>query len=556
MDRLRVIPPYGKSFLHPVERESLIIGRSATVDLHVPDRFLSRRHARLFFDQGCWWIEDLASRNGSWINGRRIDRPTEFGAGDRVRLSNTYLLFGPEPDNIERTPTDFFAANADVSYVPSEDLSQSTGPLDPGGMEQAAALDRQAERLHRLVQVHDALSKPIDLEGLLDMILDCSFESLRADQGVIFLKQEDGSYQRAAERSTHGLSGRHFESETLLQRVVEEGMTALVNGLEDDSDWRHVDSVLDQGVFSLIAAPMKDDQGSLGMIALSAASPESHFGHTDLEVLVSLASIGSMRLRNMILTENAAKEQAINESLEEDLRRAQEIQQKLLPTVIPNLPGFDLYARSIPCRRVSGDFYQLIPRNQGNEVVILVADVVGKGLGASLVTTCLDSLAAGPIEVGHSPVEICRRLDRRLFKRTAPGKYAATLVAALAADHGRVCYTNAGLNPGLLLRGSGRVNQLRATGPPLGLFEGSTYLERAIRMQPGDLLVLYTDGITEATDISDREYGLHRLLDVCRRHRDQPLKAIAEAVESELRLFTGGLAFEDDRTLVLVRRCP
>lgn len=554
MDRLRVIPPYGKSFLHTVERDSLVIGRSTSADLHVSDRFLSRRHARLFFADGRWWIEDLASRNGSWLNGRRIDQPTTFGTGDRVRLSNTYLLFGPEPAAAERTPTDFITADHEVSYRPVDELIRSSQSLDPGAFDRADALDMQAERLHLLVGFHSWLSEPVDLEGLLEKILDCSFETLAADQGVIYLKQPNGLYQRAAERSASGLSSEHLDSETLLTKVADEGLTALVNDLDAHPDWQDADSMLERGVLSLLAAPLKDSQGSLGMIALSSNQHGVCFTHQELELLVSLAAIGSLRLRNMLLTEETAREAAELERLEHELHLARSIQVGLLPATTPHLQGFEIHGRSIPCRRVSGDFYQIVPRRDGEEVVVLLSDVVGKGLGASLVTASLEALAVGPIEFGHPPAEICRHLNRRLWARTAPGRFAAAFLASLRADTDRVSYANAGLNPPVLVRAGGRVHKLQTTGAPLGLLEQADYGEKWVRLGPGDLLVLYTDGFTEAENPAAEEYGLQRLIEVCRAHRDRPLATIAKVLERDLEEYADGVPFEDDRALVLVRR--
>jgi len=554
MDRLRVVPPYGKSFLHTVKRRPVVIGRSTAVDIHVPDRFLSRQHARLFLKDESWWIEDLASRNGSWINGKRIDCPIVFGQDDRVRLSNTHLYFSPGAEEPEPTPTDFITSESDVAFRPVDELIKSAHSLGPSELDPTETVIRQSEHLRLLNQFHSSLSQPLDLDNLLELILDQLFDALRADQGIIYLKQADGLNQRAAERSIGGLTTEHLESHTLLTKVADEGLTALVNGLNTPSDWQSGDSILEQGVKSLTAAPLTDSQGTLGMIAMSSNRAEVSFGEQEQELLVSLASVAALRIRNMLLIEEAAREAAEIERLDEELLLARKIQVGLLPSKTPRLEGFELRGSSIPCRRVSGDFYQMIPRDDGKEVVVLVADVVGKGLGASLVTASLEALAIGPIEAGHPPAEICRRLDRRLYARTTSGKFSAMFIVLLRAEEDRVSFANAGLNPGLLVRSSGRVHQLHASGPPLGLLLGATYKESTRRLKDGDLLVLYTDGLTEAVNPTDQEYGLRRLINVCRSQRENSLDEIAEAIEIDLEEFVHGVPYDDDRTLVLARR--
>ena len=184
----------------------------------------------------------------------------------------------------------------------------------------------------------------------------------------------------------------------------------------------------------------------------------------------------------------------------------------------------------------------------------MVADVVGKGLGASLLTASLEALAAGPIEVGRSPVEICDRVGRRLHDRTTTGKFATMFIASLDGDEGKLTFANAGQSPGLLIGANGRAMRLKATGPPLGLFLNTDYSESSRRIAPGDLLVVYTDGLTEAADPEEKEYGLRRLTRVCKNHRDKPLNEVAQAVERDIGEFARGHPYEDDRTLVLVRR--
>jgi serine phosphatase RsbU (regulator of sigma subunit)/pSer/pThr/pTyr-binding forkhead associated (FHA) protein len=554
MDRLRVVPPYGKSFVQPLSGESLVIGRSSSADLHIGDRFLSRHHARLYQDKGELWLEDLGSRNGSWINGKRVDHPMKFRSGDRIRLSNTYIVSGSETETLERTPTDFLKADSEVSFRPVHEVTSDEHPRPPTRTESKDIVKAQADHLRLLNQIHSALSKPVDLESLLEMILDRSFEALQPDQGVIYLQQPTGDYHRAAERSVGSMASEYLDSQTLLDKVAREGLTAHVLGLDTDSGWQEAGSLLDQGVKSLIAAPLTDTQGSLGMIAMTSHKPDSPFGDRELELLVSISSIASLRIRNLLLTEDAVRKSLEAEQIDRELKLARRIQLGLLPAEVPQVDGFELHGSSMPCRFVSGDYYQMVSRQDDRELVVVLADVVGKGLGASLLTASLEALAAGPIEVGRSPVEICSRVGRRLHERTITGKFATMIVVALRTDGKSLTFANAGHCPGLLVRHGGRIRRLNSTGPPLGLFPNIEYQEANHHLTPGDLLVLYSDGLTEAADCKDREYGLRRLTRVCKDHRDEPLTELARAIESDIEGFVQGQPYEDDRTLVLVRR--
>jgi len=532
----------------------MVIGRSTSVDLHVADRFLSRQHARLYREGGEWWIEDLGSRNGSWINGQRIDRPMQFHSGDRIRLSNTYIVSGSESETLDRTPTDFLTADAAATFRPVHEITSDEHQRPRAKANSTELVKAQADHLHLLNQIHRALGEPVDLEGLLEVILDRSFDVLQPDQGVIYLQQPTGVFHRAAERAAGSMADEHLDSQTLLRKVAIEGLTAHVHGLDTDSVWQEAESMVEQGVKSLIAAPLVDTQGSLGMIAMTSHKPESPFGDRELELLVSIASIASLRIRNLLLTEDAVRQSFEAEQIDRELKLARRIQLGLLPSEIPQTDCFEVYGSSLPCRCVSGDYYQIVSRQDGRELLVLLADVAGKGLGASLLTASLEALAAGPIEVGRSPVEICRRVGRRLHERTISGKFATMFVAALKSGGTDFTFANAGHCPGLLVRDDRRAVRLKSTGPPLGLFLNVDYQEGNHRLTPGDLLVLYSDGLTEAADHREREYGLNRLTRVCRSNRDQPLADLARIIESDIEEFVKGHPYEDDRTLVLVRR--
>jgi sigma-B regulation protein RsbU (phosphoserine phosphatase) len=233
---------------------------------------------------------------------------------------------------------------------------------------------------------------------------------------------------------------------------------------------------------------------------------------------------------------------------------ARQIQMSLIPDSLPTLDGYDLYGGNIPSQGVSGDYFEVIERLDGRECVLFIADVSGKGIAASLLTAYIEALTSAPIEDGLAPDEICTRVSRRLFRRTPHERFATALLVVLDPALARIRYVNAGHNPGLLLRPDGTTVQLGSTGIPLGLLPGADYTSAELDLAPGDLLVLYTDGIVEATDPDDAEYDLPRLEELCRRHAAEPLPAIADALEQDLRAFVRGVPFADDRTLVMLRR--
>jgi sigma-B regulation protein RsbU (phosphoserine phosphatase) len=257
-----------------------------------------------------------------------------------------------------------------------------------------------------------------------------------------------------------------------------------------------------------------------------------------------------MRIRNGRLVAEAMERQ----KLEQEVRLARQIQVALLPATLPVVPGYELHGGNLPSRGVSGDFYKVLFRDEGRECAFLIADVSGKGVAASLLTASLEALSAMPLENGVPPAEICNHVSRLLHQRTPPEKFATAFLAILEPATGRLTYVNAGHNPGLLVRADGSVEWLKASGVPLGLIATATYAMRETALAPGDTLVLYTDGITEASDPDDEEFGAARLLGVCFRNRDAEPRELAKVLETELEAFVRGVPYADDRTLVLVKR--
>lgn len=542
MVRLRVLTPTAEPFVHSFEGDSLVIGRSSDADLPLADRFLSRQHARLFRDGERILVEDLDSHNGTFLNDQPVKAATEIRPGDVIKLSGTVVTLLEEGEEPGTDATDTLYRRAD------EILESSSGTAVTPAVGDAEKLRTYAERLRILNEVHRALARQIDLEELLEMILERVFDHLEPEEGAVFLLGPDGQPYRAASRSSSGEDLLY--SRSLIEEVVKKGVAALVHDAQTDSRFAAAESILSSGVRSILAAPLLDPEGVEGMIALSSRVNVREFHEEDMDLLVSLASVAALYIRNAAL----AKEALEGRVLAEELALARRIQVSLLPSQLPEVEGYELHGGNVPSRTVSGDYYEIVKRKDGREGVVTVADVSGKGIAASLLTACLEALASGLIEVDQPPEEICRLASRQLHARTPPEKYATAFVAALDFASGSLRYCNAGHNAALLVRAPGEVEELASTGPPVGLLPGAEYAGADALLEPGDLLVVYTDGITEATNPQDEEYGIERLAEECAEHRADPLGELAHRLESDLEAFASGVPFADDRTLVLIRR--
>jgi len=544
MITLHVTPVEGAPFEQAVDADEVVIGRSRKCDVSISDRFLSRRHARLYRDGDGWRIEDLGSRNGTFVNGRRVERPQLIKPGDVLTMSASRV-------EVVSSGADDEAVSTDATMRPASEVLErtTTPPLSTEGAG-SLAIRRYADRLAIINEVHHALAGPITLDELLDLILDRVFEHLRPEHGAIFLKKERGGYERAAGRSVPQAAGELVCSERLIQEVAERGMAALVLDAQTDARFADAASMLGAGVRSLIAAPLLDPKGAVGFMALCSNAAVREFTDDDLELLVTLASVAAMRIRNVALAEGAAERQR----LEWELKQARRIQVGLFPHQLPQLPGYELYAGNVPSRGVSGDYYEVLERSGGSECVVMVADVAGKGLSASLLTGYLEAMVSVAIESGLAPHQVLNRVSGPLYRRTPPDRFATVVMAELELGTGVLRWANAGHEPALLVRSGGSREWLGPTGMPLGLIEGAEYSTLETALGHGDLLVLYSDGYTEALSPASEEFGSARLAESCEARQGESLEVIAGGLERAVDVFCGGGPAADDRTLVMVRR--
>lgn len=549
---LHVVPADSASFDHALDGESFVIGRSSKADLTVPDRSMSRLHARLFVQDGAWFIEDLGSRNGTLLGGRPVEQPTRIGHGAMMQVGSTSITLreatrpvsggarGEVPSHDSHT---IFRSAAELLQEPQEIRTDSAIPS-------GEALRRYADRLRLLTEVNQALDRVMSLGDLLDLILDRAFAHFAPEDAAIYLRNQRQGYDCAASRSIgHGDSGILF-STSLMEQVVEGRQAALVLDAQTDDRFNEAMSLLDAGVRSLVAAPLLDPDGALGLIVLGSRLTLRQFTEEDMELLASLASVAAMRIRNVHLAEEAAERRR----LEQEVALAREIQVGLLPARLPEVEGWDIVAGNIPSRGVSGDFFKVEMRHDFSEVVLMISDVSGKGIAASLLTASLEALSAGPIHDGVPVEDVFRSVSHLLFERTPPEKYATSFLTSVDPKTGKLRYCNAGHNPGLLLRPDGSTEWLESTGMPLGIMPEGDFTAGELVLQPGDTLVLYTDGITEPENPEEEEYGQDRLRDVCIANRAQPLAQLKSAMEKDLHEFVRGVPFLDDRTMVLIRR--
>jgi sigma-B regulation protein RsbU (phosphoserine phosphatase) len=527
------------------EREVLSIGRSARNDLVIEDPSLSRGHARLDILEDGFVVEDLGSLNGTFVNGHAVQGRKPLKASDRLQLGNVVLELDPGKVSgvvIEGKEQDLRGPSTLV--IRATEL-RSSGPVVKVQKEAAPGW---SDAIQLVEEITLDLLREHTVEEYLDSLMERLFKVLKPDRGAILLRNAEGELAPMVTRS----SGKETQikiSRTLVEAAVERREALLINDPSLDPKLAGAASLRISGASTLMVAPLEHDGEVMGLLYLDAKPLRGPFSREDLRLTACLAHVAAAKILQARLMEEVQKKKL----LERELALAREIQQRLLPAEAPIMKGWELRGMNQPSREVSGDLYGFWPRPDG-KLYAVIADVAGKGIGPGLLMASLQATMEVLVRSEPPTAELAAELSQILHRHTTSNRFVTCFIVLLDPDNGGIQFTNAGHNPALLFRSDGSIEALEAQGLPLAMFPDNVYTQDERPTKPGDLLVLYTDGITEAADPSGEELELTGLRGLLSPVRTQPLHQLEQRIEEALDTFTAGAPPSDDRTLVLVRR--
>jgi serine phosphatase RsbU (regulator of sigma subunit) len=412
-----------------------------------------------------------------------------------------------------------------------EQLSTRVGPRRSGWTSPVTALIRAGREL----------SVPRPLGELFEIILDLATEAVGADRGVL-MTIEDGRLVVKAKR------GNEFQlSQNVQARVLEERVSLIVRDTRVEGEWQARQSIISQGIRSLMAAPLQTDERVIGLLYLDSPGWARQFTSQDLELLTVMANIAAMRIER----ERLAEVERANQWMESELRQAAEIQQQCLPATPPRVPGLDLAGYTLPCRTVGGDYFDYFPLPDGR-LCVVVADVSGKGMPASLLMMNLQARAQILAQEQLDPAVMMERLNRSLIGICPSNRFVTAFLCVVDPRSGYTSYCNGGHERALLIRADGRVEELGVGGPVVGLLTGIGYELGECMLQPGDSLVLFSDGATEARNPRGEEFGSQRIAAACTEAAGVDAQTQLGHVNAAILRWLAGQPAHDDLTVVTV----
>lgn len=524
--------------------ERMAVGRSSAAELCFPeDAGLSRQHFAFETQGDDWTIQDLGSKNGTFVNNIPLKARLILKPGDRITAGHLVIVFAPDSNTPAKPGVVVFDGEQKESpststVVTSLEGANQTIVLDRGGPRGSAATAMQA-----LIKAGQELSENRPLADLFPVILELAIQAVNAQRGVLLLLEGDNLVPKAHK-------GEGFRISTAVRdQVINDKRSILVRDAQMDDAFKARMSIVEQKVHTMMAVPLQAKERIIGLLYLDSPFILREFTKDDLNLLTVMANVAAIRIENVRL----AEVEEADRMMRRDLSQAAEIQKGTLPRNAPQVTGTDLAGFNAACRTVGGDYYDFFPYPDGR-VALALGDVSGKGMPASLMMMALHArvhvLAEDPGDLGG----FMMRLNKSTCASCPSNRFITFFFCILDPATGQLRFANAGHNPPILVRASGEAQMLDGGGPVLGILSIAPYGEMNLQMEPGDMLVLYSDGVTEAANPNYDEFGEDRLIEVLRRNRKERSEIIVEQVTRALSEFCAGAPQADDITLVVAKR--
>ena len=542
---LEVIAPDGSRHFVRIAETPFLIGRSGETAKHLQlrDPRISRQCAALVSEGGRYYLEDRGQRHGIFVNSEKVTRciledhdVISFGVEHFYELIfRSSLLDTSIPDLLSRI----------------ESISSSETP--PSGL----------HKLNLLLEATALLHSRLPLEAVLATMLDHAVAITDADRGFLLEAQPSGPLHVRLARGRGGTRLSPTEaapSQTALRQAVDQQESIITEDLAQAGlDLQAAESIIAQRLRAVVAIPLytmprasssdsavHNKRGDfLGVVYLDSRRPAA-FSKLDRRILDALAVEAASILDNARLVERERERQR----MEQEIGIARDIQQALLPRGFRDFPYLGVTGINLPCLTVGGDYFDVFPMSK-DRTAFIIADVSGKGLGAALLTTMLQGALSG-MRIGIEPALVVDHINHFLCEHVELARYA-TMFFGVLDQEGQLEFINAGHPSPFLLR-RGEIDEPFTEGSyPVGLMPGTQYVTARMKLRPGDTLVLFSDGVTEAMDPDQNMYGVPRLREVLSDLHEASLDHLQKTVLDSIEAFTRGAAQADDITLLLVR---
>jgi phosphoserine phosphatase RsbU/P len=557
MALLKVLTGSQPGHLLPLQGDTAILGRHPGCDIVLESAAVSRQHARIVRSNGNYYVEDLRSRNGTFVNGERVRGRRLLAENDQLGICDLVFAFQLSPAELQDAAIGrgepATAELVDDEMAGSGSTVMSKVSVFAGSSSLQLQVNPEA-KLKALVQISQRLGRALRLNEVLPTLLDSLFSIfIQADRGFIVLADPETGrlVPKAVKHRRDEAGGTIRISRTIVNSVMASKEAILSADAASDIRFKMAESIVDFQIRSFMCAPLINSEGAaLGVIQVDTLNRRGRFSQDDLEVLASVACQAAFAVENAQLHEAAMRQQA----LERDLSLAHEVQRGLLPASSPEIEPYEFFEFYEPANELGGDYYDYVQLPDGR-LAVVVADVSGKGISAALLMARLSAETRFCLASAPTPAAAIGRLNRTFFGSGWEDRFVTLVLCVLDPVQHELTIVNAGHLPPLWRHGPANVEAVAEAESrlPLGVDANVTYPQCTIALAPGESILLYTDGITEAMNAADELYGSERLRKQFAAHSG-PFSELEGRILDDVKRFVGNRPQSDDMCLLCVGR--
>jgi phosphoserine phosphatase RsbU/P len=549
-------PAMGRRYT--LENNQYVLGRHPECDIVLESGSVSRQHAKITKSGTTFFLEDLKSRNGSFVNGRLINEPTKLVEGDAIRICDIELNFHEESQSSGLTANTQSEGSAlGIMIVDDEADSGAsrsvTAKLDVRGSQYGVQLSASPEaKLSAILEIMKSLGKAVSIDEVLPKVLDTLFTIfIQADRGFIVLKDAQGQLTpRWVKTRRPDQEETVRVSRTVLREVMQSKEAIISLDAGSDSRFELSQSVADFRIRSMIVAPLLDSEGEpIGAIQIDTVQQKGGFENKDLEILIGVANQAGIAIENAQLHEQVVEQRLVKQ----DLELASQVQLAFLPKTAPKVAGYSFYQFYHPAQQIGGDYFDYIELD-GNRIAIVMADVVGHGVAAAMFMAKLSAETRFAFASIDDPQIALATLNDRI---TALGVEKFITMSVIILDYvaHKARIVIAGHMPPIMLTTQKDITEpgSEVGGPPLGIMADIPFDMFELDLQPGESLTMYTDGIFEAPNAQGAQFSIDRVRQTVASNGGN-IQKTGEEIIDRVKKHIVGCDQEDDMCLVIVGR--
>lgn len=556
MARLVIESGTDRGMIFPLYQTSATLGRSSNNTIQIIDKRLSRHHAEISYSDGVYFVKDMGSKNGTYLNDTLLTNEQQISNGDKIKIGDTILVYESEPADTSKagdTTTKVVKFVDDVEWGHTKSTLQAGIP-GAGDVEldtsEGEFLKDSHKRLEILYQVADAIRSILNLNELLEKIMNIIYSVIQPDRGFILLKDDQtGDLIPKVVKKRANSEKEDTISSSIVQNCINDKISVLVTDAATDERFASSESIILSKIRSAICSPLVYKDDVLGVIYIDTTSRVVSSGQEELELLTGIANQSAMAIANANLHKKIIDQQRI----EKEMEIATSIQMNLLPKVYPSLSNIEVSAMSTPAKHVGGDYYDFITLDK-DRCIFTIADVSGKGVPAAILTSTIRAtLRVLASNKDFDILEIINKLNH-ITCRDATNNMFVTLVYGIFDDSTQEFeYVNAGHTYPFIVDKHNKVTDLKTGGCFLGIMEQIEYQKEKVKLSPGDVMVLYTDGVTDTMKKDGSTFGTERLVNLVKENKKLSATDLRNKIYEETFAFKEGNEQFDDFTLLIIK---